>query len=38
MSAQWISNDSGVNGQAIIWLEITTQLAHDISHQLSYIL
>jgi len=32
------SNDSGVNGQVSTWLEITTQLAKRLGHQIGYCL
>jgi len=38
MSAQVVINGSSVARQAIIWLEITTQLASKISHQFSCVL
>jgi len=34
----WSSIGSGVNGQATIWLEVTTQLARKLGHQIGYYL
>jgi len=34
----WSSNDSGVNGQAPTKLEIATQLARKLGHQIGYYL
>jgi len=34
----WSSNGSGMNGQAPTQLEITTQLARKLGHQIGYYL
>jgi len=34
----WSSNGCGVNGQVSTWLEITTQLARRLGHQIGYCL
>ena len=33
---KWSSNSSGVNRQAPTWLEIATQLAGELGHQIGY--
>jgi len=35
---KWSSNGSGVTAQASTWLEIATQLARELGHQIGYYL